>query len=185
MTTSSTIEAQLASASDNTSQLEHWLEEYSEIVTILPVLTGLLVTTRLQLRGGNALLANIAIAAITRQVIVQLKKQVSHPISPPAKADAATAVEAPAVASNGEDYTIVHSVPGRIRLQIPRLQSDALYTKRLEKLLLIEDNVLGVRINRPASSLVIHYNSANLTELDLGMRLLNLLERAEQIEMES
>ena len=182
MTASSTVEVQPAVATDNASQLGHWLEEYGEIAAILPVLVGLLVTTRLQLRGANALLVNIAIAAITRQAIVQLKKQAGHTPTQVANASAANGgtVRQPTVAD--EDYTIVHSVPGRIRLRIPRLQSDATYAKRVEKLLLLEDIVLGVRINRAVSSLVIRYESADLTDLDLGMRLLRVLEQAEQEE---
>ena len=185
MTTSSTnevnvTEVQSAAATESSSQLGRWLEEYGEIAAILPVMAGLLVTNRLQLRGANALLVNIAIAAIARQIIVQFKKQASH--TPPVTANKAAA---PTVTSTNEDYTIVHSVPGRIRLQILRLQSDPSYAKRLEKLLLAEDNVLGVRINRSASSLIIRYDSVGMTELALGMRLLNVLEHAEQADTES
>jgi hypothetical protein len=174
MATPATIEVQTAPVNENLSQLGHWLEEYSEIATILPVVIGLLVTTRLQLRGANALVANIAIAAIARQVIIQVKKQAGH-----SSTHFATAA---AVAEAEEDYTIVHSVPGRIRLHIPRIHSEGVYAKRVEKLLLAEDIVSGVRINRAASSLVIHYDGANLSDLELGMRLLQVLERAEQAD---
>ena len=191
MTASSTIGTQSV-ADKSASQLGSWLEEYSEIAAILPVLTGLLVTNRLQLRGANALLVDIVIAAIVRQIIVQLKQQASQPTTLAAAAsEAAVASEnaagavGEAAAAGDEDYIIVHSVPGRIRLRIPRLHSDDAYAKHLEKRLLTEDNILGVRINRYTSSLVIHYNSANLTELDLGIRLLHILEQAEQAEMES
>lgn len=74
MTTTSTAEVQPVQIGDTRSQLGNLLEEYGEIAAILPVLTGLLVTTQLRLRGASALVVNIAIAAVTRQVIVQLKK---------------------------------------------------------------------------------------------------------------
>lgn len=176
MAISSTAEGQSNSVSKTGSQLGQLLEEYGEIAAILPVLTGLLFTTQLRLRGASALVVNIAIAAVTRQVIVQLKKQAGHPKSAPALS----------AATNGtadtpqEDYTIVHSVPGRIRLRIPRLQTEPAFAKRLEKLLLTQDIVLGVRLNRAASSIAIRYDGSNLSELDLGMRLLHLLEQAEQ-----
>lgn len=188
MITSSAIETQSSATTDNASQLGHWLEEYGEIATILPVLTGLLVTTRLQLRGSNALVVNIAIAAITRQVIMQLKKQAGHTPSQSSEANPSTnggISNGDMPAAKDEDYTIIHSVPGRIRLRIPRLQNDASYAKRVEKLLLTEDIVSSIRINRTASSLVIHYNGTDLTELELGMRLLRVLEQAEQDDMES
>lgn len=177
MTTSPSAEMQSTSTTETPSQIGHILEEYGEIAAILPVLTGLLVTTQLRLRGASALVVNIAIAAVTRQVIVQLKKQSGHTVSPPALA-AATTNGASGTAE--EDYTIVHSVPGRIRLQIPRLRHEPTFAKRLETLLLTQDIVLGVRINRPASSIAIRYDGTNLTELDLGMRLLQLFEQAER-----
>jgi hypothetical protein len=184
MATPATVELQAPPTRDNASEVGHWLEEYGEIATILPVITGLLVTTRLQLRGANALLANLAIAAIIRQIIIQLKKHASHTTTHFAVAGEVGAAVAAGSAVDtdytDEDYTIVHSVPGRIRLHIPRLRSEAAYAKRLERLLLTEAMVLGVRINRAASSLVIRYNGADLTELELGTRLLHVLEQAEQ-----
>ncbi|MEM6434111.1 MAG: HMA2 domain-containing protein [Cyanobacteria bacterium P01_D01_bin.115] len=176
MMTIGTTPAQSAPATDHGSQLGHWLEEYSEIAAILPVLGGLFVTTQLRLRGASALVVNLAIAAVARQAIVQLKKQ-----------SASDAPTVPASETNGahssakeEDYTIVHSVSGRIRLRIPRLLTDAAFAQRLEKLLLVQDIVSQVRINRAASSIAIQYDGADLTELELGMRLLQVLEQAEQ-----
>jgi hypothetical protein len=177
MTTTSTAEIQPARISETSSQLGSLLEEYGEIAAILPVLTGLLVTTQLRLRGASALVVNIAIAAVTRQVIVQLKKQAGHVSSPPLLAVADNGATAPA---EEEDYTIVHSVPGRIRLRIPRVHNEPAFANRLEKLLLTQDIVLGVRVNRAASSIAIRYDDTNLSELDLGMRLLQILEQAER-----
>jgi len=88
MSTASTGQVQTTTANETTSQLGNLLEEYGEIAAILPVLTGLLVTTQLRLRGASALVVNIAIAAVTRQAIVQLKKQAGHPSSIPALAAA-------------------------------------------------------------------------------------------------
>lgn len=178
MITSSTGEVQPTIANATTSQLGNLLEEYGEIAAILPVLTGLLVTTQLRLRGASALVVNIAIAAVARQVIVQLKKQADHSPATPALAAAnGTPSTAPA---EEEDYTIVHSVPGRIRLRIPRLRTEPAFGQRLEKLLLTQDIVLGVRMNRAASSIAIRYDGTNLSELELGMRLLQILEQAER-----
>ena len=181
MTLSSTLGAKPDTDTNQASQLGHWLEEYGEIAAILPVLTGLLVTTRLQLRGASALVVNIVIAAMTRQAIVQLKKQAGHTTSQSVMASSAANGAATTTAEE-EDYTIVHSVPGRIRLRIPQLQSDASFAKRLEKLLLTDDIVLGVRINRAACSIVIRYDGANMTDLELGMRLLQVLQQAEQAD---
>lgn len=177
MTISPPTEMPSTHTTEPSSQLGHLLEEYGEIAAILPVLTGLLVTTQLRLRGASALVVNIAIAAVTRQVIVQLKKQSGHSAPPPVLT---TTTTNGATGTAEEDYTIVHSVPGRIRLRIPRLRDEPAFAKRLETLLLTQEIVLGVRINRPASSIAIRYDGATLTELDLGMRLLQVLEQAEQ-----
>ncbi len=177
MTTSPTTEVQPVQLSETGSQLGNLLEEYSEIAAILPVIAGLLVTTQLRLRGATALVVNIAIAAVTRQAIVQLKKQAGQVSSTPILA---AADNGSAATTEEEDYTIVHSVPGRIRLRIPRLHTEPTFASRLEKLLLTQDIVLGVRVNRAASSIAIRYDGTNLSELDLGMRLLQILEQAEQ-----
>ncbi|MCG9886089.1 MAG: metal ABC transporter ATPase [Cyanobacteria bacterium] len=173
MTLSSVSDPKPSPTPEQLSQVGRWLEEYGEIATILPVLAGLLVTTQLRLRGGTALLVNLTIAAITRQTIIQLKKHGAPP-SPPRLVEVA-----PAPAPPEEDYMIVHSVPGRIRLRIPRLQEDPPFAKRLEKLLQEQDIVLGVRVNRAARSIAIRYDEGHLSELELGMRLLDLLAQAE------
>lgn len=180
-----------------TTQLGNFLEEYSEIATILPVLVGLFVTSRLRLRGVQSLIVNLAIAAVARQLFSQLKKQ-AHPVvseqpreqshTEPSytQAQSSPTGQVNAVSANrAEDYMIVHSVPGRIRLRIPRLMSDAIYAKRLEKLLQAEDKVLGTRMNRSASSLAIQYDGAGFTELELGLRLLQILDQAEQMPTNS
>lgn len=157
-------------------RLGSFLEEYNEIATILPVLAGLLVTSRLQIRGSQALLVNLAIAAIARQAVVQLKKQAHHA---PEIAISSNGQHAPAPAQTAEDYTIVHSTHGRIRLRIPRIVSDTAYAQRLEKLLSEDKRVTEVRLNRSAASLVINYDGNGVSELELGMRLLQILEQAE------
>jgi hypothetical protein len=179
-------------------RLGQWLDTYSEVAAVLPILVGLTLTTRLQLRGAQALLVNLMVGAAVRQTIVSLKQQ-ARDSSAPATLAAATATvpgattsgatsepqSAPTTAATEEaeeDYTIVHSVPGRIRLRVERLRGDRLYAKRLETLLREVAQVNHVRINTTAASLVIQYDPGQLSELDLGLRLLNILERAGQGE---
>lgn len=168
-------------SSDFTSQLGQWLENSNEIATILPVVAGLLVTSRLQLRGAQALLVNLTIAALVRQALQQVKKQAKT--SPENGQEALPASEEPP-SQEEEDYKIVHSVPGRIRLRIPRLMNDPLYAQRLEKLLSAESKVKHVRINPAASSLIIQYDGEGMSELELGMYLLNILDRANSAPVE-
>jgi len=166
-------------------RLGNLLEEYGEISAILPVLAGLFITSRLQLRGAQALLANLAIAAIARQAVQQLKKQAHQTSANLVSANGQTAPDfsepdSVPSAQTVEDYTIIHSTLGRIRLRIPRLIADAAYAKRLENLLSNDERVTGVRLNRTAASLVIQYDGTGVSELDLGMRLLEILDQAEK-----
>lgn len=180
-----TTESVATTEKDPSTQMGELLEKYGEISTILPVLVGLLVTSRLGLRGTSALIANVAVAALARQVVVQLRQQAKESASSDGAAAEPSAAPAGAPSRSDasgnkdeEDYTIVHAIPGRIRLRVPQLQTDASYARRLEKVLLADAAVASVRINRLASSLALRYDATAASELDLGMRLLQALERA-------
>ena len=79
-------------------------------------------------------------------------------------------------------YAIVHSVPGRIRLRIERVSNEPSFARRLERLIGADDHVLDVRINPAAASVRIYYQPGGLSELDLGLRLMNIINRAESEE---
>lgn len=177
-TTSQSNVAQSPSTSELAPRIGQMLEDYGEIVAIAPVLAGLFVTSRLRLRGAQALLVNLTIAAVVRQVVGQLKQQASQ--SPETSNTVTVAENGSQPIDPDEDYTILHSVPGRIRLRIPRLKSDAFYAKRLKNLLSENERVKYVRVNRAASSLLIQYDGEGLSELELGMYLLKILEQSEQ-----
>ncbi|MEM1240895.1 MAG: HMA2 domain-containing protein [Cyanobacteria bacterium P01_H01_bin.26] len=165
-------------ASTTTVQLGKLLDEYSEVAVILPVLAGLLVTSRLGLRGANALIVNLTIAAISRQIMHQLKHEAAAS-SPETNGSGGPSVGAK---SAEDDYKVLHSVPGRLRLQVSQLREDQSFAKRLETLLLSDSIVSKVRLNRAAASVVIHYSNSGLSELDLGLRLLKMLDQAKQTE---
>jgi Heavy metal associated domain 2 len=159
----------------NVHQVAGFLKEHEELEMVIPVLFGLFVTSRLQLRGANALLVNLAVASLFRQMFKQLK---NTPFM-----TAVTAPETPQNATSsllGDGVAIVHSVPGRIRLRIDQLTTDANFAKRLERLLINDECVISVRINRAAASLVINYESGNLSDLDLGLKLMSALNSARQ-----
>jgi hypothetical protein len=66
----------------------------------------------------------------------------------------AEALAAPATAA-----TVVHQIPGRIRLRVPRLKVDATYAPRLQVLLESLDNVSTASINAAAASVVVSGNA--------------------------
>ncbi|BCX11423.1 MAG: cation-transporting ATPase-like protein [Thermosynechococcus sp.] len=55
-------------------------------------------------------------------------------------------------------YEVVHHLPGRVRLRIPRLQYDDRYGRQLQALFVQEGSVQRIRLNLPAASLIIQYN---------------------------
>ncbi len=59
-------------------------------------------------------------------------------------------------------YSIVHTIPGRIRLHVPRISSDRAYAKRLERLLKSDSQTTNVRINCDAASVAIAYQPNNI-----------------------
>ncbi|ACB50360.1 unknown [Crocosphaera subtropica ATCC 51142] len=172
-------QASVATTDENQLQvaeekLIQFLNDHSEIEMILPVILGIFITSRLQLRGANALIVNLAIASISRQIFTNLKN-----ITPTVPVSSSNGVKT-AKAQEDSLYTIVHSVPGRIRIKIPRLSQDIEFCEILSQLLAEDDHVIEARINRAAASVVIHYEAQGLSDVELGLRLLNLMNRAEE-----
>ncbi|BCL39592.1 hypothetical protein [Nostoc sp. MS1] len=54
-------------------------------------------------------------------------------------------------------YSVVHSIPGRVRFHVPQIATDPAYIQRLEALLQSDPVVISKRINRHAASVIITY----------------------------
>ncbi|MDJ0846008.1 HMA2 domain-containing protein [Crocosphaera sp.] len=150
------------------------LNDHSEIEMIIPVILGIFITSRLQLRGANALIVNLAIASISRQIFTNLKQ-----ITPVVATNHGNGVGKVEKEDNSL-YTIIHSVPGRIRVKIPRLAKDIEFCEILCQLLEEDNHVIESRINRAAASVVIYYETQGLSDVELGLRLLNIMNKAEE-----
>jgi hypothetical protein len=178
MTSASSVNNGLSSVSEE--QLEakvgEFLREHSEVEMILPVVIGLTITSRFQLRGAQALLVNLLVASVTRQVLTQLKKPVEVPVtaSEPPKPETV-----PSTTADLGGYAIVHSIPGRVRLKIPQLALDPLFAKRIVNALNEDEYVVNARVNQAAACLVINYEAGDLSDWELGLRLLNVINAAE------
>ncbi|BAZ38066.1 hypothetical protein NIES4101_40010 [Calothrix sp. NIES-4101] len=75
------------------------------------------------------------------------------------------------------NYSIVHSIPGRIRFHIPRLSKDKAYARRLERLLKTEAHVNNVRVNCDAASVAIAFQPPSLNT----SHWISLLELADEV----
>ncbi len=176
------------SPEDATSQITAFLKEHGEIEMILPVVIGVFVTSRFQLRGANALLVNLLVASLARQVFIQLKKE--QPLALTESNNSHNSHNSHNSNSTGEEmgaseidlqgYTIAHAVPGRVRLKMPQLAIDADFARRLQQALNADEYVKHVRINRPAASLAINYNNQGLSDWELGLRLMNIVNTVRQ-----
>jgi|GEM_PF-4596203 len=57
-------------------------------------------------------------------------------------------------------YQVVHTTPERIRVYIPKLNSDSDYINKLNFLAINLADVTAIRINKQASSLIVDYASS-------------------------
>jgi hypothetical protein len=77
------------------------------------------------------------------------------------------------------DYSVVHAIDGRIRLNVPKIAQDRAYARRLERIVKTDAEVTSVRMNFDAASIAIAYQSreiplshwVNLMELALETNL--------------
>lgn len=80
-------------------------------------------------------------------------------------------------------YSIIHSIPGRVRFHVPKIGSDRVYARNLETLLKADSHVISVRINPDAASVAIAYqtntqnNSKHNSQLNTSYWV-NLLNQA-------
>ena len=177
--TTSTNNLSNLSREDVTSQLEAFLKEHGEIEMILPVVIGVFVTSRFQLRGANALLVNLLVASLARQIFIHLKQEKPLTVNESNNSHS-TVKEVEGSETNLEGYEIVHAVPGRVRLKMPQLAIDADFARRLQKALNGDEYVNRVRINPAAASIAINYNNQGLSDWELGLRLMNIINTVGQ-----
>ncbi len=81
------------------------------------------------------------------------------------------------------DSQVVHGVPGRFRLRVPRLQRDKQYAEKLNWFIGSLNGVTSVRINLLASSVVIYYEPSTTSSESLMTALLVALHRANTEEI--
>ena len=114
-------------------------------------------------------------ASLARQIFTQLKQEQS-----PAATESSTGEEVGGAETDLQGYAIAHAVPGRVRLRMPQLAIDAGFAHRLEQALKTVEYVKRVRVNRAAASIAINYDNQGLSDWDLGLRLMNIINTVRQ-----
>ncbi|MCX7596088.1 MAG: hypothetical protein N2235_20495 [Fischerella sp.] len=84
-------------------------------------------------------------------------------------------------------YRVVHAIPGRIRLSVPKLAQDRAYARRLESLLKTDPQVTSVRVNCDAASVMVAYESSHTIPVSHWVGLMQLAQQSvpQQIHIET
>jgi Heavy metal associated domain 2 len=156
---------------------DFWIEQ---TISFIPLMTGLAVTGGLGVSGLASIPVYMITADATRRVIDYLEPQIakldSNKQSQPhnktgdrqsAKPNTTTKpvvepVKQDVTPSANIAYTVVHTIPGRIRFHVPRIAQDHAYAQRLEKLLKTEAQVTKVRMNCDAASIAIAFQPGEI-----------------------
>ncbi|MBV8887406.1 MAG: hypothetical protein JO235_25890 [Chroococcidiopsidaceae cyanobacterium CP_BM_RX_35] len=128
--------------------------------SLIPLVTGLLVTGRLGLHGLTAIPVYLVAAGATRQVLEYLESEsgTSEQDQIPQTSQRLQKLSATEKSESAKmACSVVHKIPGRVRFHVPMLAQDRAYTQRLEVLLRAEDQLKSYRINRNTATVVITY----------------------------
>jgi Heavy metal associated domain 2 len=166
--------------------VDFWKEQG---IDLIPLLTGLAITSRLGVTGLASIPICMLTSDVTRRTIESFRQalkaetpenksegkstnRTSQPLV--SKVDKTSTIERKSlndvVPKADEyklqtaivDYNIVHSIPGRIRFNVPRIGKDQAYARRLEEMLNAESYATNVRLKTDAASIAISYQPASL-----------------------
>ena len=76
---------------------------------------------------------------------------------------------------------IIHQVPGRVRLRVPRLTYDQAFAMRLQERLMAVEGIKKVRLNCWSASVVIHYQPQQ--PIDLNHQVISAIKKAENYQI--
>ncbi len=144
---------------------------YGRLLSLVPPLVGLGIARGLQVSGWKSILTYILVAGVTREVIDQVtgesEKSENVKLSP-AKLVSVTEIEAEEISTLltaiETDYEIVHNIPGRVRLRVPRISRDRNYAQELKCLLEQDNRIIEFRCKTQSNSVVILYDLKALAD---------------------
>ena len=158
---------------------EYWKNQGKNF---LPLIVGLLVTRGLNLAGWRALLGYMVAAGTTRQIIEQLDSETTVVLPTIKTAEVLAKTQQEVTSQSSLSYKIVHAIPGRIRLWVPRVAEDIEYAEYLDDLLMRNQAVKSVRINRQATSVLVNYNTGIVSDSEMQAYLAEVLDSKEKTE---
>lgn len=80
-------------------------------------------------------------------------------------------------------YSVVHTIPGRIRFRIPRLSHDTDYADKLKQAIELYIKDAQVRVNPMAASIVVNYDNSSVSDEQVRSHLIKLIQTAPEIKV--
>ena len=157
--------------------------------SLIPLVAGMLATSALGVQGFMAFPVYLIAENLTRQVIEQIEEEISVAEQVNPSQQKATELNGKSATLKKEEnpasplrvevaYSVVHAVPGRIRVRVPRIGYDSEYTLRLTVLTKADANVTDVRVNAAAASIAVSYAVSKISDEKMRVHLINLIQTA-------
>lgn len=164
-------------------QVGNFLYQHPNVDALLPMITGMIVTEALRLSGGWGMLVNLMTASFTRQILNQIEAS-SISVTPTEKTNSETILVEPeaiaippqTITSENNSIEIVHAIPGRIRLRVPKLVKNAEYAQQLQEVLSTDSSVTNLRISDRVGSVAISYYTNGMPDAAVRDRLIAVVK---------
>ncbi|OUL28063.1 HMA2 domain-containing protein [Nostoc sp. 106C] len=136
-----------------------------QTISLIPLMTGLAVTGGLGISGVASIPVYMIAANATRWVIGSIESEISGAETSTSKSTQASSLEIDSKSASSDKiaYSVVHTIPGRIRLHLPLIAKNQAYGRRLERQLKTDAQVTSVRINYSAASVAIAYQPSEIS----------------------
>ncbi|MFB2938426.1 HMA2 domain-containing protein [Aerosakkonemataceae cyanobacterium BLCC-F154] len=164
-------------------QVGNFLYQHPNVDALLPMITGMIVTETLRLQGGWAMFVNLMTASFTRQLLNQIEASSNSVFATAENNTDSKLVELEAIAippqtisSENDSIEIVHAIPGRIRLRVPKLLKNPEYVQQLQELLSTDSSVTNLRISDRVGSVAISYYTNGMPDSAVRDRLIAVVK---------
>lgn len=163
-------------------QVGNFLYQHPNVDALLPMIAGMIVTEALRVNGGWGMLVNLMTASLTRQILNQIEAA-SISVSPIENSSSDILIQSETIATPPQTTTpendsieIVHAIPGRIRLRVPKLVKNPEYAQQLQEVLSTDSSVTNLRISDRVGSVAISYYTNGMPDATVRDRLIALVK---------
>jgi len=152
-------------------------------IDLIPLIAGLTVTGTLGISGLTSIPVYLLAAEATRLAIDFAKNEMGDKEDKEEVKSQKSKVRINSRLPTPPNYKVLHSIPGRIRIHVPRLAKDEAYVQQVVRSLRTDERVTKFRLNRDAASLAITYTPKDVP-VSYWMELLHSAEETERKKAE-